>query len=284
MKKKIRVFLPEDFPIVIKKQYPQTPIALHSHDFDELVIIQKGRGIHFTENESLEIIAGNVFIIRRGRSHGYRETSNLHLINILFHLDALSLPKNELKKLPGYHALFKIYPERKRLKEKNNYLFLAPNQLAHASALVDEINSEISKNIAGYEFMATAHFMRLVAFLSRTYSRIFEKSEDPVYRLANAISRIERDFRQPLDLKMLCGMSSMSRSTFFRVFKRTTGLSPINYQINLRISHASKLLKMGNFSVKEAAFASGFKDSNYFSRQFKKCLGQKPRQFLNHCG
>lgn len=278
MKNKIHRILSEEFPLEINIQYPQGPTGLHGHDFDELVIIQRGRGMHFTGKESSEISAGDVFIIRKGRSHGYRDTENLHLVNILFHLEAMNMPKEELKKVPGYHALFRVQPEIKGRALFRNRLQLTPEQLAQTSLILEEITNETKKKTPGYEFMATANFMRLAGFLSRCYSNMYRKSENPMIRFANVISHIEQHFREPMDISLLLKMSSMSRSALFRAFKKSTGFSPIDYQLRLRISHAAKLLKTGNFSVKESAYASGFHDSNYFSRQYRKIAGHAPRE------
>jgi len=278
MKNKVHRYLPEEFPLVINLQYPQGPMSLHGHGFDELVIIQRGKGVHFTDNESYELSAGDVFIIRKGRSHGYRDTTNMHLVNILFQLEAMNMPRSELKKLPGYHALFMIQPEIRGQARFEHRLQLTPEQLAHASGIIEDITNETQRHTPGYEFMATAHFMRLAGFLSRCYSKMYEKNQSPMLKFASVISHIEQHFREPLDIPRLLKMSSMSRSTFFRAFKKSTGFSPIDYQLRLRISHASKLLKSGDISVKEAAFASGFTDSNYFSRQYRKIRGHPPKK------
>lgn len=281
MKNKVHRNLPGEFPLEINLQYPQGPVSLHGHGFDELVVIQRGKGVHFTEKESYEISAGDVFIIRTGRSHGYRDTSNMHLVNILFHLDAMNMPRNELKKLPGYHALFMIQPEIRGYARFEHRLQLTPEQLAHASGIIEEITNETRKRMPGYEFMLTANFMRLAGFLSRCYSKMYERNQIPMLKFANVISHIEHRFRDPLDIPHLLKMSAMSRSSFFRAFKKSTGFSPIDYQLRLRISHASKLLKSEEYSVKEAAFMSGFQDSNYFSRQYRKLAGHPPREEIH---
>lgn len=278
MKSKVHRILPEEFPLEIDLQYPQGPVSLHGHGFDELVIIQRGQGVHFTEKESYVISAGDVFIIRKGRSHGYRDTSNMHLVNILFHLDAMNMPRNELKKLPGYHALFMIQPEIRGQARFKHRLRLSPEQLAHAAGIIEEITNETRKRTPGYEFMSTANFMRLAGFLSRCYSKMYERNQIPMLKFANVISHIEQNFRDQIDISILLKMSAMSRSAFFRAFKKSTGFSPIDYQLRLRISHASKLLKTKEYSVKEAAFISGFHDSNYFSRQYRKISGHPPRE------
>jgi AraC-like DNA-binding protein len=282
MKRQVKIPLPEQFPLVIREQ-SQLDCKLHGHNFDELVIIKNGHAVHCTKKDSWKIQAGDVFIIRKGRSHAYRDAENLLLVNILFHLDAMNFPKEELRKLPGYHAFFKIHPDTKGKKRKESRLLLSPEQLITISSIINEIKQETARQVPGYEFIATAHFMRLVAVLSRIYSNLYEKTENPVYKFASLISYIEKKFKQPIAVSTLCERAAMSRNTFFRTFKKITGFSPIHYQLKLRISHATKLLKTGQYSIKEAGFAVGFSDSNYFSRLFKKESGISPRFLLKSC-
>ncbi len=83
MQKKVSSRLIESFPIELRREEPQGELGLHSHEFEELVIIRRGHGIHFTESESYRISPGDVFVIREDRAHGYRRTENLFLTNIL---------------------------------------------------------------------------------------------------------------------------------------------------------------------------------------------------------
>jgi len=49
--------------------------------------------------------------------------------------------------------------------------------------------------------------------------------------------------------------------------------------MNLRIQRAMEMLRSEDSTITEIAFAVGFKDSNYFTRQFRKIVGIPPRQF-----
>ena len=63
------------------------------------------------------------------------------------------------------------------------------------------------------------------------------------------------------------------------VFKRDTGSSIIDYLLGQRVAEAKKLLIEGILSLGEIARKTGFEDSNYFSRVFKKRTGYTPTQF-----
>ncbi|MFZ2657026.1 MAG: helix-turn-helix domain-containing protein, partial [Victivallales bacterium] len=55
--------------------------------------------------------------------------------------------------------------------------------------------------------------------------------------------------------------------------------TPADYIIRLRTRHAADLLKNRNIRIFEIASASGFHDSNYFSRIFRKHYGRSPLGF-----
>ena len=77
------------------------------------------------------------------------------------------------------------------------------------------------------------------------------------------------------DLAQAC---SLNREYFCRVFKKTIGKTPIEYQNECRIRIADLLLKQGNMSIKEISQSVGFEDVSYFSRVYKKFKGISPNQ------
>ncbi|MDW7658951.1 MAG: helix-turn-helix transcriptional regulator, partial [Bacillota bacterium] len=56
--------------------------------------------------------------------------------------------------------------------------------------------------------------------------------------------------------------------------------TPTDYIIRLRLEHARRLLQTGGICITAAAAESGFPDSNYFSRQFRRHYGMAPRDYL----
>ena len=78
---------------------------------------------------------------------------------------------------------------------------------------------------------------------------------------------------------MLASLCNMSEVLFRRNFKNSTGLSPLKYINNLKISRAKELLSVGMCSVSEAATLSGFHNECYFSREFKKHTGMSPVEY-----
>jgi len=71
----------------------------------------------------------------------------------------------------------------------------------------------------------------------------------------------------------------MSKSTFYRSFKREFGISPLEYILSEKIKRAKILLADPKNAIKSVSFDCGFNDVNYFIRLFKKMEEITPRQY-----
>lgn len=83
-----------------------------------------------------------------------------------------------------------------------------------------------------------------------------------------------------ISVKHLAGLCYVSETYFRRLFKQTLGVSPNAFIRTMKIDTAISLLESGELSIKEAAFAAGFNDAKYFSREFKKAKGVSPANYF----
>ena len=105
---------------------------------------------------------------------------------------------------------------------------------------------------------------------------------DSARRIERCIHYMREHLNQPLQVATLAETAHTSPSHFFVLFKRWVGLSPIDYFIRLRMSHACRLLATTSLSVKEVAAALGYDDPFYFSRVFKSVNGTPPTDYRMH--
>lgn len=66
---------------------------------------------------------------------------------------------------------------------------------------------------------------------------------------------------------------------FFNKLKALTGYAPADYIRMIRLQHAAKLLKQGEYTITEIADMIGFSDAKYFREVFKKYYNVSPSQF-----
>lgn len=99
-------------------------------------------------------------------------------------------------------------------------------------------------------------------------------------RMERAIRSIQRGFRQSLDTATLASNAGMSATLFYRNFRDATGLSPLQYQKQLRLLEARRLLQRGGSSIAATAYAVGYESPSQFSREFGRLFGHPPRQSL----
>ncbi len=272
-------FHPDGFPLAVERRDPQEPFGPHTHEFSELVIVTGGHALHVTGRESWPIGTGDVFVIGGPRAHEYRDMQKLRLINILFRPENLRLELWDLPTLPGYHALFTIEPAMRQQRKFNSRLRLDPKELGVVTGHVEALEHELRTRTPGFAFAANATFMQIVAFLSRCYSRSRSPDARAVLRIASAISHLEAHFDEPLDLDALAKLAHMSKRSFLRAFQSAVGSAPIAHLITLRLSRAATLLRRFDEDITSAAFKTGFNDSNYFARQFRKAFGLSPRDY-----
>jgi AraC-like DNA-binding protein len=98
--------------------------------------------------------------------------------------------------------------------------------------------------------------------------------------IARAIGHIRSDLRASIAIPNLARQVGMSASSFHKNFKTITSTTPLQYQKELRLLEARRLLKTGSASVTAAAFEVGYESSSQFSREYARKFGVPPSQDL----
>lgn len=273
------VFPDRDFPLRVMRIASHRETGLHSHEFNELVILFGGRGRHRTDRGDYAIEAGDVFVIRGDMAHGYADTEGMDLANVLFSPRRLKLNLADVGGIPGYHALFRIEPRLREREGVRPRLRLTSGERAEAARVVAEIEGELDRRQPGYRLMACSRLLYLIGFLSRCYTETRMPGGGAPLELGRTLSFMDQHYPEPIAVGQLARLAGMSQTSFMRRFRRLMGRSPIDYLIRLRIARACDLLQRDDLRVTDAAFQCGFNDSNYFSRQFRKVTGRSPSQY-----
>lgn len=95
-------------------------------------------------------------------------------------------------------------------------------------------------------------------------------------RIARAIERLRQDFDKPLRITGLARELGMSPSGFHEHFKAVTAMSPLQFQKQLRLQEARRLLLGQDIDAATVAYRVGYEDASHFSREYKRFFGQPP--------
>lgn len=94
-----------------------------------------------------------------------------------------------------------------------------------------------------------------------------------------AIEYIENNYNQNFSISTLAELCHCSESGFFKLFKKSTGVTPIAYKHNIMIQNALDLLSHTTLSIEEISAQTGFSSSNHFRTVFIKLTGKTPKEF-----
>ena len=95
-------------------------------------------------------------------------------------------------------------------------------------------------------------------------------------KIRTAILWIRKNFSKNIDVQQIAIKSGMAITTFHRRFKEITGLSPIQFQKQLRLLEARKILAFSDSSVTDAAFEVGYESPSQFNREYSRFFGASP--------
>lgn len=151
------------FPFFIQYGFHDDAMPEHfHHDFFELVIVLNGTATHIVNSEEFFIKKGDVFVFNMDLSHGYKDPHNFKIINIMYKPERLDEICNDIKKSPGYQALFVLEPFFRKKYSFSNTLSLSISSLEYVAELGARINEEYKRKDQGYQTMIYARFMEMV--------------------------------------------------------------------------------------------------------------------------
>ena len=96
------------------------------------------------------------------------------------------------------------------------------------------------------------------------------------HHIARAVDRLRKDFDQPLRIESIAQELGMSVSGFHHHFKSVTAMSPLQFQKQLRLQEARRLMLGQNLDATSAAYRVGYDDASHFNREYKRLFGAPP--------
>lgn len=174
----------------------------------------------------------------------------------------------------------------KAVSGKTGVLFSNENNPAGSFLfeLLRKFTAEAKGRKTGYNYVLERITEQIIIhFLRNIRSNLMDFPEQKKYTTRDDINSVidflweNTDFRFTLD--KLCSYANLSPYYFMRLFKETTGKTPYEYYMDIKINRAVEYLRSGEYSITEIGHKLGFANHSHFSSVFRKKTGMSPSQF-----
>jgi AraC-like DNA-binding protein len=103
----------------------------------------------------------------------------------------------------------------------------------------------------------------------------------PHYKLRRVLEYVRAHIDGPIALEQLAAAVAISPFHFHRQFKSSTGVTPHQYIVEVRVETAKKLLATTALPLTEIAARVGFADQSHFTATFRRATSTTPRNYRN---
>jgi AraC-like DNA-binding protein len=103
-------------------------------------------------------------------------------------------------------------------------------------------------------------------------------SDGPAQRIARAIDLIKTRYQEPLRIEQLAAAAHMSSSSLHERFKAATAMTPLQFQKQLRLQEARRLMLVDGMEAAAASHRVGYESPSQFSREYRRLFGAPPRR------
>lgn len=232
--------------------------AYHSHNVYEIYILADGMRNIYIGNKLYEVTAGDAVMIESDIPH--RSYGNTPYRGICIEFSPKYLSDNFTSDEQRY--ILKCFEK---------------NIISVKTELISELWEKAEKTAAGEieKKDCFCYFMKILAENMQTAD--IESKRSLKSDLSPIGIYIQEKYTSIKTLDELTAHFGMSKSYLCRIFKKQTGITVIEYINRLKVQYAYKLLQETDLPVNEVGRCSGFDNTIYFNRVFKKIMGDTPK-------
>ena len=250
-------------------------IALHEHNYYQMIYCQKGSGTITIGSTVYNAIPGRIYLVRPLQTHEIAPIESFRLAEVKFVVRREDLDSS-LKQLPVEMEI-----------DEHTTLSMT---------LKDVIREGLADSMFSYEATNAALYLFLIRLLRKNNIQVPHKPwrsfyfDTPKRRTTGEDAERDADFNMLLyniqhnlsdriTLDSLAEQVHFDKSYLTARFKESLGTSPIRYVNHLRIERAKTLLATTDDSITQIAKTVGFSSIHYFSRYFKEKEGITPIEY-----
>ena len=248
-------------------------VAMHGHEFSELVLVASGSLTHLHKRNSEVLKPGDFLVVHPGMRHGYAEPSDDMIVyNLLFNPGLRAYAHL----LSGNPLLRSVFPDDATERSAEILGTVDPRTLKRVVRLLEEMRYEEKSPAATSSACCGALFAAVIALLARGL-RQQPSARGESNRLQAEIDFMNGHLGEKLTVARLCAVSGKSPTTLNRRFLAAYGKSPIDYLIERRLDQAEILCTTTDDTLTQIALRCGFADTSHLLRTFHR-HGRTPPQ------
>lgn len=252
----------------------------HTHHFLEISFVKTGTGTYKIENNTYNLMAGDVMVINNSELHGIFMEEGEYLINTVIHFEPEFI-WNTLNIDMDYKFLQIFYEKGDGMYNQLDRNNPATNEIFNSLL---EIENEFLYKRPAYELMIKAKMLKIFATIVRFYDYVSDINAKAMFdedkiNMNSVLEFIDDNINENIKLNDLANVACMSPNYFCSIFKKFNGLSPFEYIKRKRVQKAIEYIKTTNKSITEIATICGFNTSTNFNKSFKKVTGKAPSYY-----
>lgn len=261
-------------------QQPNFGRVWHFHPELELHYTIRGDGVRFIGDNVSNFSEGDLILVGENLPHTWRCNDRYYQQEEGLYVEAIVLQflpnclGAELPALPEAYLIPKLFEKAKKGMNIKGVAREKIVQFMHAAVHANNLDRiilllQIIKTLAEtdeYTPIASAH-----AF--------YKSSESETLRLNRIFTYTMSNYKKEITLEEIAAFANLSITSFCRYFKMMTRKTFVDFLVEIRISHACRMLVDDKYPIGIICFECGFNNVSNFYRHFKKVTGMKPFEY-----
>lgn len=238
----------------------------HHHDFFEMTIFLEGEAEYFFEQKWQTIRGGQIMLFDPGVEHAEKQLADTYSHQLHIGIEHFRFEDFPADHFPNERVLLPVQEDQVKIFDKAWQLI---NEFQQHPSTFDLISKGLVLEIMGLTWRCLKkNYENPLVSISKT-----DRLNQVVHLI---IAYMENNYAQDISIEQLATTHFISPTYLSKIFKEVTGVSPINYLIQIRLEKAHHLLETDEYSIKDIAKAVGYEDAYHFSKSFKKQYGLPP--------
>lgn len=256
-------------------------IEYHNHNFYEIILVQKGSGLHRMNDVTFPFKANDVFLLTPHDAHEFvlKETASFIYIKFTEQFVVDNIPwlkqnsvKEQMQLLMAHKPL--VYES----------LIRTDTDIIHIFQLAKILLYEFSKQGNFQQNLIAQVFSSILIIIARNLALFpdnknwIDREGDRLEKILSYISIYAMD-REKMKIETLAKQFLMSKNYISTYIKSRTGVSIQGHVLQFKLKAAEKFLRQSDFQINEVAIRLGFTDTSHFNKLFQKYYGRSPSAY-----